>query len=280
MVVAQFVFVFIQYIKLKSGVGYFLPVEWYIQNSATLPDELDLMWSPIRPSGTFGEPSYLGFISASLLMAVAHCVSNNYYKSLLISVLLATVILAQTLAGVLTVFILLFLYLWQISSNRTDRKLQLISLVFVALLVVLMFDYSDVLTRLANITNESEELSGYHRIVVPLKVIFKVFTSAPYGVPETELLNFLINQKSDLVIKSNLANGFFNVLINYGIFGVIILYILFNKARFSIILLAYLFLASMFNGSIFSYDKAVVISLTVLMMLIGLNDKSTRDLNT
>ena len=58
----------IQASALAGGRYFGLPSEYFIQNAATLPGLLDLKYSRIRPTGTFGEPSYFAFILISMLV--------------------------------------------------------------------------------------------------------------------------------------------------------------------------------------------------------------------
>ncbi len=44
-----------------------IPKSFFIQNENTLPTLLDMIFARIRPMGTFGEPSYLGFYATSLI---------------------------------------------------------------------------------------------------------------------------------------------------------------------------------------------------------------------
>jgi hypothetical protein len=273
-IIAQLGLAVIQFMKLRSGIGVYLPVEWYIQNMGTIPDELDLKWSKIRPSGTYGEPSYLGFISLSLLLVVVHLDIHRNLKLFLITSIATTVLLANTLAGILSITVLLFLYVWKTYKTKISIRLIIVCFVAIFIGIDLLTNFSGVTHRLGNMTDRSVELSGYYRIIVPLKVLAVIITESPIGIPTADMAELLFKISNDRGLTSYLSNGFFNLFINYGVFALIIMFFIYKEARKNIYILIYLFLTSMFNGSIFSFDKAVVIS--VVLVLVNTNVKSMK----
>lgn len=267
--------VIVQYVFLKRGIGYFIPADYYILNAGTIPTELDLLWSRIRPSATFGEPSYLGFVTTSLLFVVLHAFHNHKYKFIIVGVLIFTVVLSNTLAGIIACASILFIYLWM-HYNKSHQRLSIMMLSLAAVLVITFSGFLNITERLSNLTDAKVESSGYNRVTVPLKVVSTILIQSPVGVPTHALpavFRSLHYEAKDFA-GGPLSNGFFNIIINYGVFGMIIIYFVIRATHGYLPLVAYLFFSSMFNGGIFTFDKATIIGITILIATYSMRSSS------
>ena len=268
-------FVIIQYVFLQKGIAVNIPAQYYILNGGNIPTELDLRWSHVRPSGPFGEPSYLGFVMLSLLVIVVHTVKHNKIKFILVIATMVTVLFANTLSGILSCSVLALYFFWRRAYQGGQRFL--LAIVGVAAVgFVTLSGYNDIAARLANLNDKNVERSGYQRIVVPLKAAMRILSDAPLGIPSNELSSTLNKKysKSEVELEGQSANALLNLIINYGVVGILILFLFVRAARKNRILIAYVLFASMFNGGILTFDKAAIIGLAVLLISISAEQKS------
>jgi hypothetical protein len=261
--------VLLQVAALRSGMLLAPPETLLIANAGTLEQthtaaSFDLVES-IRPAGLYGEPSYLAFISLSLL-TIVYSWPNDRRKTFYGAVLcLAIVLLSQSLSALLGYLVLSTSYL--VSGKRLNMK-------FVRWLVVgglaaiaffALFDGgSRVGSRLAGIFSFDMDNSTAGRMVAPLFIIGIVFRDYFFGVPGS-LVNSYFNvffQNSEF---TGTDNGLFNLFINFGYSGFFIISILIFLCRKNLLLMAYIFLAAMFNGAFLSVDKIAVIGFVILL---------------
>ncbi|MGY3361272.1 hypothetical protein ACVWZK_007935 [Bradyrhizobium sp. GM0.4] len=257
---ALFVLVFVQFIYLRNGVYFGLPPEYYSQNAGTIPGVLDLIYSHIRPAGTFGEPSYLGGVCLGLLFACTPALASLPRAKLVLLILLAIVILSSSLSAILT-FGLYLTYYHARHSKHPGNYLLLVVLLGCVTAVLFVTD-SPIASRLSDLGSE-RDASAMDRFILPLQIIPSVLSENPLGVP---FLKFAVTSIVDFgaIGLRLLHNGLLNAIINYGIFGIFVVYVFLSSAlngymRF------YLLFISMQNGAIFSIDKFFVISLCVML---------------
>jgi hypothetical protein len=249
----------IQYIYLKKGVYLSIPYEFFTRNSDTLPEWLDLRYSHIRPAATFGEPSYLSFVVTSLLVIVLRSFKNSWLKNTLLACIILIVYFNQSVSGQAAVFILLFVHLFQ-SKTKTITKL---SLIFVAFLFVLLASAAKFTTveRLSNVFDKKKETSGYVRLTAPALVVSQVLLHSPIGVTNSQLEKFITPESSlsKKELTGSLSNGFYNLLINYGYSGFLLIILLLLPVWKDWLIVFYILLTTIFNGAFLSFDKVSVI---------------------
>lgn len=259
-------FTIVQYVVLKSGVYLALPYELYVRNAGTLPGELDLIYSKIRPSATFGEPSYLGFVDASFLIIVLRAFKKSWLKSVMIVCIVLTVYFCQSASGQLAVFLLLFIELMQSKSKGLTK----VSIIFSACFVVFIAWVADFSTieRLSNFSDRKQESSGYARLAAPAIIASEVLLNSPFGVVNSQLEQFVTGtramSKNDLA--GALSNGFYNLLINYGLTGFLLLGLLLHPVWKDWLIMCYIVLTTSFNGAFLCFDKSAVIVTTLYLM--------------
>jgi hypothetical protein len=266
----------IQYYFLKSGVYLALPYELYVRNAGTLPDELDLIYSKIRPSATFGEPSYLGFVVVSFLILALRIFRKPWLKILMISCIILNVYFCQSASGQLAVFLLLLIELLQSKTTLLTK----VSVIFIACLVVFvawMANFST-LERLSNFSDRKQESSGYARLAAPAIIASEVLLNSPLGVVNSQLEQFVTGtramSKNDLA--GALSNGFYNLLINYGLTGFLLLGLLLMPIRKDWLVMCYIILTTSFNGAFLCFDKSAVIVSTLFLLFYFSADGSKR----
>ena len=257
----------LQGIFLKKGLYLSIPYEFFMADFGTLPGALDLKFSYIRPAATFGEPSYLGFVITSLLLVVLRIYEKSWLKNALIFSILLTAYLCESLSGQVAVFVLLFIYFIQ-SKIQIYTKFLLISVACLVVTIALVANLSSFSTieRLSNISDKKKESSGHARLAVPLKIASEVLMKSPIGVTNSQLGKVIgISTKDDLAF-SGFSNGFFNLLINYGLTGILLLALLFLPIWNDLLIIAYIFLSTFFNGSFLVYDKGAIVVTSLYMV--------------
>ena len=283
LVLTIFTSVFLQFYfyKYLSSTLFFVPSQFYIAGFATLADtwgtfaEAHGIVVKIRPSSFYAEPSYLGFIILSLATIILRVFYDNKYKKILLSVLFISLLLSQTLSGLVAFGLLLGVFYFKNFSRI--HPFILTSIFLLTPVYFLLFPLPELIERLLSFSDRREEVSGFIRLVLPFELISRVLIHSPFGVPQDELLSFLrqpsvgiepyMLQPSALfgLQLAGLDNAFLNLFIFYGIFGSLIIWVFIRKINEPLLLL-YIFLAAMFSGSIFSFDKTVVISMVFLIV--------------
>lgn len=267
--------------NFRSSSIFFIPEYFYLAEFKTLA----INWAAfaqehslnikIRPSSFYAEPSYLGFISLSLLVIILNIFSENFRKYLLVLILFASLTLSQTTSGLISFGLLLTVFYF--NKIRRIHPFVAIELLLLAPVYFLLFPIPDLFLRVFDIGDSQKELSGFIRMVLPFELIVKVWTHSPLGVPPDQLVDFLkqpsvrtianmftVNHFSGLQVVG-LDNAFLNFFIFYGMLGITILWAFFKKIQ-NRYLLFYLFLTSFFNGGLLSFDKVAVISTVFLIV--------------
>lgn len=265
-----FLSVVLQSILLKQGVLLTAPAEYLIANIDTLPGEFELEHgrSLIRPSSTFGEASYLGFISLSLFVIVMYLFQKSRMKSILLVLLFATLVMAQTLSGLLSLALILAVHGSRYLSRRQiGKSIAVLSMVALGVFVLAYLGHLSILERLFNIFDPDQEFSGYIRLVAPIVVAMRVFENYfIFGMPLEELQHIVDGMGlATLISASDVTNnGLLNLFMSYGVTAVLIIWVVSRKMA-SPVLLVYLLLSSIFNGALFSFDKTVVFAVVFLL---------------
>jgi hypothetical protein len=274
----------IQTIFLKKGVYLTFPYEYFITNFGTLPNELDLKYSRIRPAATFGEPSYLGFMLSSLLVIVLRIYEKSWLKLAMIASILLTVYLCMSASGQFAVLVLIFIYFVQWEA-KAFVKFSITFLAFIFLIIA--WSYTSIssfstLDRFSNILDKKKESSGYYRLAAPAKVVYEVILNSPIGVTNSELVKFIVSNKdmSKKDLLGSLSNGLYNLLINYGVTGFFILGLLFMPIWKDWLIIAYIFLSTMFNGAFLAFDKASIIVTTLYIIFYFANQTKSKKIVT
>ena len=127
------IFTLLQFFSFTNGSLMTIPREWYIMNSETLTNELNVMYGS-RPSASFGEPSYLGFISLSIYVIVLKRFSPSIYKKITVFSLWCIILLSSTFSGLLSFVIISVIYLKK-HLNYYTIQILIFAIVFSVLLI-------------------------------------------------------------------------------------------------------------------------------------------------
>jgi hypothetical protein len=252
---------------------FFVPERFFVTGQATNA----LSWlefgkahgflTSIRVSATYSEPSYLGFV----LMCLAMLVLKGNFKPLTTAVLLTTIVVTATLSKSASSIIMISA-LMLIAYRRRVRWGALLGIVLIlGCLIgvgstVLGFDP---IGRVLRVTDPRLEPSGYIRLVMPLRHIAVVLRYAPLGVPHSEAYSFFSQHMESYYsmmrpvdqIGGGLVgedNGLFNLLIDFGWGGFLVIALLIFVLRDGLSLMFLLFV-SQFNGAPLSPDKVAMI---------------------
>lgn len=208
-----------------------------------------------RPTGLFSEPSYLGLVLASLT-AVTIAVQDYRTRRLLLTLLVLNAVASQSLYAIASVVLLI-----TIASKRWHV---LIGVLAASAFLAYGAMYSGILgERLEAIAN-FDDISTNTRFIEPITLVSHVLLERPLGVPESTRLAYfesvgLISTSFDTPFH----NAFANILITYGWLGVAILFILITQAR-NRVEITLILLSLQQNGSIFTYDKALLLGYAIL----------------
>ncbi len=243
----------------------FIPSGWFAYETGTVQTDVvetaiaGGYQSYIRPSGFYSEPSYLGFICLCLYVC-QHQHQRLKNNLIVFIILLSSCLVARTASGV--VLLCIFVYITNAKQLAPNIRSYLGFAIVLGLGTYLSLPY---FSRLMESSNDFSEQSGYGRLIFPLKLLRVVFLSTPLGVPFADLPEFIqtnLPQQADY----GLDNGIANIFITYGVLGFVIWICLMRAVRDTMLALFVVFCA-LSNGTIFSYDKAVLLSLVMLAYL-------------
>lgn len=257
----------VQYVGLLFGQAFNIPSWLLVANQNTMigfEKAVELMlYGGVRPSALYGEPSYLSFVCVSLVY-IMYTSSKSMTKLYVVAgISLLIILMAKSLSGLLSMIVLTAVRFPPTFKYKNNVAISLI-LLLVILPVMLATD-SVLLQRALGLVSADKEIdpSAYIRLYAPFELINDVFSSYPFGLPKEMLIDH-IETKYPETFKGT-DNGFLNVFINFGYSGFVILGFVIYKIYRDKLLLAYLLLASMFNGSLFTFDKIALIGFSVFM---------------
>lgn len=245
---------------LSRQVYFGLPRTLFVANEGTLPGDLDLLYSKIRATGTFGEPSYLGFVLTSLAFALFPLARKWVVPRLAIMVVVLIALICQSLSFFIAIALLL-------AYERPGFRELKVSYVLpgVVVLCVMGIYFSEVienfLSRVTSLSNSAAEPSGFVRIFGPISILPDFLAEFPTGVPFYKLYPILeAYVPVGLRPLSFYDNGLINFVLDFGFYGFLLLYLYFTSVKDGASRI-YLFAAGIFNGALLSPDKLGVMIL-------------------
>lgn len=269
----------IQNSTLANGRYFGIPPTFFIQNAETLPGLLDLRYSRIRPTGTFGEPSYFAFILLSILTMITPLLRQafirlgrprlrrtkrltryHWFAGLTAVFLCISGALSQSLAFYLAFPALLYFGVGRYGSVRARFWLTVSAAVAVPVLLGGMLS-AVIISRLSG---ESVDTSLAARILVPLQILPQYLFQNPLGSPDSLLVPNLSEFTRPLGLDGSevIHNALLNMFFRFGILGFACAFVYLRIGRDAFVWL-YLVTCLMFNGAVFAVDKYAVIMATV-----------------
>lgn len=248
-----------------------IPDYFYVMNAGTIPGELDLIYSKIRPAATFGEPSYLSLYCLLIIIGLFPII-KLYKKALIIVIILSsTIIMSLSMMGI--VFLIFFIIFNYLKAKFDLNKKALIMLPLLSISIYLVFYF--LIERILNVISGSD-ISFNDRVLTPVKYIPDILMNHPIGIKISDKFYESYNY-GYVDISYILHNAIITLIYSYGFLGFIIVYLVFRSARNNYIKYA-LFIMMMQNGGFLNIDKVVlVLFLVYLSNSINLiNDKVRR----
>lgn len=219
-----------------------------------------------RPSLLYAEPSYLGLVVLSLLASIlAH--SHKVRDAMLAGAAVVVTVLASGSAYLAVSAVAVFIAFGASSQRATlssrRRFGAVLGLVLAAFLAV---SYLPVDQRLVLLFTAGD-VSAATRLTKPLGYVQSTWTHiSPFGYPlEAVYSKFGAMGISTYPGDAPLDNGAWNILINFGVFGILV----FAALRLRVggwFGFTYLVLALMQNGAFGSWDKAFIIGFTCVLI--------------
>jgi len=269
---------FVTYTFFGSSI-FFVPGQVFIQGFATIADRyIELgaargFIAEVRAAGPYAEPSYFGFVALSLALLVVRGVESGLRQALLLGLMFVALLCSKSASGVVSLgLFVLFAYRKRLAFHHFLFAFAAVTVALVASEAFLNFN---LIERLMNITDPVKEPSGYVRLVLPFKHIALVLQEKPFGVPLSEFFVFTSRHLDHYVgsgtsgpvsliegASSGTDNGLLNLVIAFGIGGIVLLALAPFVIRDKLVLV-YLLFASQFNGDVFSPDKAAIIALAI-----------------
>jgi len=252
-------FTFVQFIGIKIGHPISLSSGLFVANAGTMEGFEKAasfgLFSLLRPSAFYGEPSYLSFIVTTLLFMCLSVVQNKRSVWIVIALALLTCAFSQSLSGIMAIMILLFFY-----YSKGSSQIFFLVLVTVAILTTILLVFSDHLWFMQRFMNIGTGESSAIRLIMPFELISYTFDHFIFGMSQDVL------QSEFPAGALGTDNGFLNMFINFGVSGFFIWGLLLFKLRGHWLAIIYLILTSMFNGAFLAFDKIAVIAFCFIII--------------
>lgn len=265
------VLVIVQYIAISNGKFVSFPYDWFVMNTGTLEgvDTALEFESRLRPTGFYGEPSYMAFILVSLF--VIFLSYEERWKQISLVIFLNSVIFAllSSLAGILAFLIICVVFsCLKILHGKEKRTLVnlLLGLAFILLIIGIILYNKEFISRLNSVLVYNEiDPSIYVRYHVPISMFMDMIkNNLWFGYSGS-----MIYEQLDVFGIGSVDNALLYLLLHYGVMSTfLILSAIIYYLRHYPLLIAYILLTLNFNGSFFSYDKSVIMAL-VLGLSVG-----------
>jgi hypothetical protein len=246
------VMVIMQKISISHGKYLGFPMDFFAMNKSTLESAALALQThtKFRPTAFYGEPSYAGWVIFSLL-AVFLKFSTRRNGLFMIIICLIITLLLQTFAGTLSVLLYSIFWLSKIDSFSLDALNKLLkSLIWTFFTFVILFLSSSSFNERINKILDLNDTSIYIRLFLPLNYFLEMLKKNEF---------FGVNNFSELSID----NAAWALLIQYGILAFIIIYLFMRYVNNGVLSTLYILLALNFNGALFSFDKAILMSLVI-----------------
>jgi hypothetical protein len=236
-----------------------IPKSLYVQNSATIPGLLNLRYSAQRPMGTFGEPSYFGFVLLSLFMMFGPLVRSNRLAAVICLLIPLCGILTKSLSFLVFFPVTAALLYWpQLSPRDRVRTAALAVVAAVGFAAAGSFDTA--FQRIGHAANGEADMSILIRTIVPIGVAGKYLLIHPFGLPPSRMAEALapLSGSYGYTPAFIMDNAALNMIFSYGVIGIALLVYLLRSSRNAAVVF-YLLACTQFNGALLSVDKFAVI---------------------
>jgi hypothetical protein len=238
---------------IRQG-GWFGPdKEWFSLGGESIPETRDLLYSPVRPSGTFSEPSYLGLVSISFMVISGFSKNPHKHSGFIFFINFFTIILCQSRSALIYAGFLLIIYIYR---NKNKNNFYSKGLVFPFILLIGIGSISFILETISSVQGS---ISIQNRIYAPLGSVLTFLVSNPLGIPFYDRLNQFQDINRGVTWDMVSHNSIFNFFFSYGFVGILIIFQIIILAKGDKVLMLILFASLMQNGSFLNFDKFFLI---------------------
>jgi hypothetical protein len=269
------ILIVLQTVFTPLGIYIGIPKDLFIANAITIPEENQLLWSAaagavLRPMGTFGEPSYCGFVLLSIFVMYHRYLksSDKYMRGMATRIVILTIVGGLMLKSFLFIVAIGPLLYFALFKRFNLRKL-VWPAVGLALLLVAAARFgllSNMVLRLGAALSGEIDPSTMARLVAPAIALGPYLLAHPFGAPFSRLNDVLLPFSAPFgMTGEDIGNtAFFNLFFNFGFVGLPVLWLILRSGSDATFKL-YLLLAAFQNGAILSVDKFGIICLTACM---------------
>lgn len=254
-------FVAIQLASLASGRYFGFPRELFVMNENTIVTALDIYWTRVRPTGPYGEPSYLGFFAVSIIFAFLPRMTKSKWAAVIILLTAVIVLSIRSSSTIVGLGIVLAVYL---STDRQLARFRVWLLVAGAVALLLSGEGGEVFNRLSNLGDRRAEASGYARLIGPVLALPGFLYDHPLGVPTSQMPFILPAYVNVSVWTEFLHNAIWALFYANGLLALLFLFFLFAAGQ-DAPTKAFILVSAMFNGALFSVDKFAIMFTSIAL---------------
>lgn len=258
----------LQSVAIPRRIFITFPREFFVQGAGTLPELIDLIYSRIRPSGTFSEPSYLGFISVSLALAISPHLRRSRVAVIAFSCAIAAGLMSQSLAFIFAAAVLIPFVL--LSGKVVRATPGMITAVLGAAVLFAIISMPLIFSRFS-VLDGSFDNSIQIRFISPLSAVKDYIAAFPVGAPFSSVVPTIVSivGGSGDFTQVPIDNAMYNLIFSYGYIGALMFVMLIVAAPSNVVRI-YIIMSANFNGSLLSPDKFAVVSMTILIFTAGI----------
>ncbi len=271
-----FLLAVVQSIMLPRGVYIGVPEAYYTLETGTIATEAALRWTAdaLRPTGTFSEPSYLGFVLISLSLMLAPRLDTFRSTLPLLIVIILTGLLARSLAFVFALGLVILLPI-AFQRGRNRGLIVVGALLGVAAALVFTPAVSIIGRLFLAASSTTADYSTNVRIVAPFQTLPGYLLAHPFGAPfsvvDRVLMGFIPDTSID--VQEFRSNAFTYLFFIYGIVAAPLIGLTVRCAR-DLRSGLYLLICFFFNGTYFAIDKVAIIAMTIFIYEYGMRARA------
>jgi hypothetical protein len=262
-VILLLVLAVVQVFFLARGRYFGLPQPWFVINGGALPSELDLKYSALRPSGTFGEPSYLGFIVLSIMVMLSPMILKSRRTMIVLVACLVCGLISRSASFLLGSLVILFAAVATGGHDERERVTRTLLGIMAIAVAVVAASYLGLLSRFTG--SGGVDSSTQLRIFTPLRILPDYLWDHPFGLPVSQLMGelryYVLSFLDPLPVDNALANLFFQ----YGIGTAFLIVAMIIAVQRTWVLRAYVVCSMMFNGGFLTIDKCAMFLIVLVV---------------
>jgi hypothetical protein len=249
----QLMLTILQFVLLQNGRWFGPPEIWFAGRGSLIPTNLDLIYSYIRPSGSFSEPSFLGIVCLTIIVISIPRLGKDRIFRIIFLISSITILISQSKSAILFLFIIL-IHIYRIFRGSLVEK---IPVLFLGVLVSLALIYTQIFSRIQG--SSSSEISINNRIFSPIKFVLTSISDHPFGTDFYGRVSTVLDLTTGLTWETILHNSIYNLIFSYGFFGFVVLVVILQLFRKSFELQVYLLALLLQNGSFLDFDKLFLV---------------------